>query len=676
MWREYGFKTPRGALASSARDAAEIARSIGFPVALKVESPAILHKTDVGGVLLNLWSPDEVEAGFHRIAAAVRQNAPGAGIDGVRVEEMCAQGVEVIIGLVTDPQFGPCIMFGLGGVLTELLEDVSFRVLPITADDARAMLDELKGRRILDGYRGQPPVSREMLVQLLLKASHLGMDLGSRLESVDLNPILVWGDEHRVLDGKVLLRSGAAAAGEETACTEHLETFFTPRAVALIGASRVPGKIGYVVLDSLLRSGYAGSVYPVNPARDEVMGKRAYPSLQAVPGPVDLVIVTVPLAAVPGLIQECAVKGVHNMLIISGGGKELGGESRELEAQIVALARELDVRLIGPNCIGILDTRSRLDTFFQARERMARPQPGRIAMITQSGTVGVAFLEAAECVGVSKFVSYGNRADVDEADLLAYLSQDENTDVIACYVEGFANGRKFLKTAREVNRRKPVVIFKAGRSQLGARASLSHTGFFGGRYAVSLGAFRQAGLVDVDSVEDLYAAAQALALQPEAAGPRVAMISNGAGTVVQAIDLLPEAGLELAVLSPAAEDNLKRLLPSHCVVQNPVDVTGSADAEDYQLGIQELLADPNVDVVMPWFVFQDTPLEESIADVMAELARARKKPIICGAMGGEFTNAMSKALEAVGVPVARSVAAWVAAARAATLAGQRRLRKA
>ena len=319
------------------------------------------------------------------------------------------------------------------------------------------------------------------------------------------------------------------------------------------------------------------------------------------------------------------------------------------------------MRIIGPNCIGVFDGASRLDTFFQVHERMVRPPSGKVAMTTQSGTVGAAFLEAAT-YGMSKFVSYGNRVDVDEADLLAYLADDPDTAVIACYVEGLERGRKFLETARQVTKKKPVVIYKAGRSQRGARASMSHTGFFGGSYKVCQGAFRQAGLIDVDSLEELQAAAQALALQPEARGPRLAMISNGAGTMVQAMDLMNAYGLTMHDLEPETVERLEAVYPGYYIVQNPVDVTGSATSQDYRLGIEALIEDPNVDVIMPWFVFQDTPLDEGIVEALVELSGA--KPILCGAMGGPYTVKMGRELEAQGVPLVYGVRPWLAAARA------------
>ncbi len=668
LLKEYGFKSPRSALADSAAQAKRLAAEIGFPVALKIVSPDILHKTDVGGVVLGCRTGQEVGAAFRQIRDSVKRKCPQAKIEGIAVEEMCLGGQEIIIGLIDDPQFGPSIMFGVGGILVELIEDVAFRVLPIDRNDAHQMIDEIKGRRLLDGYRGLPPVSREMVVDLLMNAGRMGMALVPHLESVDLNPVLVWQDRHRVLDAKFIPRETERGLSQVKPNVKYLDRFFDARSVALVGASATPGKIGTAVLESLARHEYKGKVYPINPNRDELMGIKTYPSLKDAPGAVDLAVATVPLSSVPNVMVECAAKGVHNLVIVSGGGKELGDAGREAEATIARLAKEHELRTIGPNCIGISDSASRLDTFFQVHERMVRPPKGPIAIVTQSGTVGAAVLEKAENLGVTKFVSYGNRVDVDEADLIAFLADDPETRVIVCYVEGLADGRKFLNAARQVARRKPIVVMKGGRSKRGARASVSHTGFFGGTFGVFKGAMKQAGVVMVDSIEELYAAAEALALQPRARGSRVAMISNGAGTMVQAIDLLEGYNLEMAALDPATISHLRAAYPPFYVVQNPVDVTGSATADDYQQGIQALLQDPGVDIVMPWFVFQDTPLGESIVDVLGSLSHAYGKPILCGGMGGPYTRRMSEAIRAKGVPIYGTVREWVAAAKG--LAGQ------
>jgi 3-hydroxypropionyl-CoA synthetase (ADP-forming) len=347
MYRQYGFEAPRAEIAVTPADAAQIADQIGYPVALKIASPDILHKTDIGGVILNVRTADEVREGFEHITAAARAAHREARLDGVEVQEMVTKGVEIIIGLLDDPQFGPVIMFGLGGVLTEVLKDVSFRVLPIDRSDARQMIQELRGSSILQGYRGQPPVSEEMLVNLLLNASRMGMDYAGALESVDLNPIVVWSDQHRVLDAKVIWhRDPMPAPVPVPARTEHLAAFFKGQSVAVVGASATPGKVGYCVLDSLVNYDYAGRVYPINPGRHEILGAKCYPSLSAVPDKIDVVVVAVALTAVPKLIEECAALGIHNMVIVSGGGKELGGDMVGLERQIRETA--LACSTVGP----------------------------------------------------------------------------------------------------------------------------------------------------------------------------------------------------------------------------------------------------------------------------------------------------------------------------------------
>lgn len=663
----YGLLFPRSELAKSPDEAVEIAEEIGFPVVLKIVSPDILHKTDVGGVQLDLRSREGVWEAFGRLMEAIAEKAPKATAIGVRVEEMCSDGVEVFVGLENNPQFGPMITFGLGGIFTEILHDVTFRVLPITREDAALMIKEIKGYKLLSGFRGQPPVSEELLIDLLLRVGRMGLDLADRLEAIDLNPVLVWGDQHRVLDAKVLLIDKPHPLKSEGANTAYLDRFFNAESVAVVGASATPGKIGNAILDSLVNHQYKGCVYPINPQRKEILGLPTYPSLKDVPGSIDLVVVAIPLSAVPQVIRECAEKNVHNMVIVSGGGKELGNAGKALEAEISRLAQEADLRIVGPNCIGVFNGKTRLDTFFQPHEKMDRPQQGRVAVLTQSGTVGATFLEKARELGVSKFVSYGNRLDLDEGDLIAYLGDDPETDVIVCYIEGIENGRKFLSVAREVTAKKPIVVFKAGRSPQGARASISHTGFFGGTYGPWKGALAQAGLIAVDSVEELYATTKALAMQPPAYGNRIAMISNGAGPVVQAIDLLEHYHLRMADLSEETLQKMRSAYPSNFVMQNPVDITGSATAPDYEVGLEVLLSDRNVDIVMPWFVFQDAPLGEEIIKILCDFSKKHKKPILCGAMGGRYTKSISQRIEAAGVPVFHSVLEWLGAARGVSL---------
>jgi len=667
----YGFAFPQHRLARTPEEAARVAEEIGFPVVLKIASPDILHKIDVGGVELSVGDRAEAEAAFRRICSTVAKRSPGARIDGVRIEESCTDGLEIFIGLEHNAQFGPTIVFGLGGIFAEVIRDVTFRILPIDRGDAAAMLKEIAGRRILEGYRGQPAASRDLLVELLVQAGRLGLDQADRLMSVDLNPIVIHGGDHRVLDAKGIWAEEPRRTAELTSNVAFLERFFDATSVAVVGASQKPEKIGHAILHSLVNMGYRGGVYPIHPSASEIMGKRAYPSVREVPEPIELAVAAIPLASIPEVLDDLFAKGIHNLVIVSGGGKELGEAGIDVEEGIGGKARGLDVRIVGPNCIGVFNGHNRLDTFFQLGERMTRPRPGSLAVLTQSGTVGVALLEQAGAVGISKFVSYGNRIDVDEADLLSYLAEDTETAVIACYIEGLNNGRKFLQAARAVTERKPVVVYKAGRAPAAAKAAVSHTGFFGGTYGPWLGAFRQVGVTVVDSVDGLIAAAKTLVMQPAASGNRVAMISNGAGPMVQALDLYEQHGLQLAELADATVERLREAYPPYFLAKNPVDVTGSGTVDDYAIGIDALLGDPGVDVVMPWLVFQDPALGEGIVDVLDRLSRGSEKPIVCGAIGGIYTEGMSLRIEEIGVPVLRSVPDWVVAAAGLVGRGRR-----
>ncbi len=363
-------------------------------------------------------------------------------------------------------------------------------------------------------------------------------------------------------------------------------------------------------------------------------------------------------------MKICGQKEIHNVVIISGGGKELGGERAEIEQQIKDLSAKLNIRIIGPNCIGMFNGENRLDCAFQGHERMLRPKNGNVAFLSQSGTIGIAFMEHSAPFGMSKMISYGNRSDVDEADMIWYLSEDPQTKVIGLYVEGLGDGRKFVNTAKKVisERKKPIVVFKNGRTTRGAKQAASHTGSLGGTYTVVKGAFSQSGIISVDSYDELTASLKALSWQPVPKGNKVAMVTNGAGPIIAAIDQFERLGFEVANLGDQSISAFKSHYPPTYVIGNPCDITGSANAADYKFAIQTFMDDPNVDIVMPWFVFQDDPLEEDIIEILAEFNKQRKKPILIGALGGPFTQKMANKLEENQIPVYLSVNTWATAA--------------
>ena len=661
---EYGIKVPQYALVTSSDEAVKKSKEIGFPLVAKIVSADILHKTDVGGVKVGLRSEDEVKKAFDDMYHRLKEKFD---VKGVLLEKMVPNGVELIIGLQNDSQFGPSIMVGLGGIYTELLKDVSFRVLPITKDDAIKMLNSLRGRDILKGFRGSKPVNMDMISEAIVNIGTLGVDLAGKYESIDFNPVVVYPDGYFVVDAKIILKEKSSddAISKASPDASFMDLFFNAKSVALIGASPEPGKIGNSVMESLAKHDYKGKVYPVNAkGYPEIMGVKAYKNLLDIKDPIDVVIVTVDLKFVPDLLAECGKKNIHNMVIISGGGKELGGERAAIEKRVQDLSRELNVRIIGPNCIGIFNGENRLDCAFQGHLRMIRPRQGNVAFLSQSGTVGIAFMETADAFGLSKMISYGNRSDVDEADMIHYLAQDPDTNVIGLYVEGLGDGRKFMNSAKNVIKeyQKPIVVFKNGRSTKGAKQAASHTGSLGGSFAVISGAFEQTGIISVDSYEELTSALKALTWQPVPKGNRIAMVTNGAGPIIAAIDNFERLNLELAQLSDQTMKSFKEHYPATYVIGNPCDVTGSASADDYRFAIQAFLDDPNVDIVMPWFVFQDDPLEEKIVDILGDLQKKKKKPILVGAMGGPFTEKISKKIEAFNIPVYQSVITWITAA--------------
>ncbi|HEU5446740.1 MAG TPA: acetate--CoA ligase family protein [Nitrososphaeraceae archaeon] len=661
---EYGIRVPEYALVTNSDDAAQKSKEIGFPLVAKIVSPDILHKTDVGGVKVGLGSEDEVKKAFDEMFYRLKEKFD---VKGVLLEKMVPKGVELIIGLQNDFQFGPSIMVGLGGIYTELFKDVSFRVLPVTKGDALKMLESLRGKDILKGFRGSKAIDLDMLSEAIVNIGTLGVDMAGKYESIDFNPVVVYPDSYYVVDAKIILKEKSSdnAISIANPDSSYMDLFFNAKSVALIGASPEPGKIGNSVMESLVKHDYKGKVYPVNAkGYSEIMGVKAYKNLLDIKDPVDVVIVTVDLKFVPDLLTECGKKNIHNMVIISGGGKELGGERAAIEKRIQDLSRELNVRIIGPNCIGIFNGENRLDCAFQGHLRMLRPKQGNVAFLSQSGTVGIAFMETSDAFGLSKMISYGNRSDVDEADMIHYLAQDPNTNVIGLYVEGLGDGRKFMNSAKNVikEHQKPIVVFKNGRSTKGAKQAASHTGSLGGSFAVISGAFEQTGIISVDSYEELTSALKALTWQPVPKGNKIAMVTNGAGPIIAAIDNFERLNLELAQLSDQTMKSFKEHYPATYVIGNPCDVTGSASADDYRFAIQSFLDDPNVDIIMPWFVFQDDPLEEKIVDILADFQKQKKKPILVGAMGGPFTEKISKKIEGFNIPVYQSVITWITAA--------------
>jgi acetyl coenzyme A synthetase (ADP forming)-like protein len=445
---------------------------------------------------------------------------------------------------------------------------------------------------------------------------------------------------------------------------EGVEVFFRPRGVAVIGAAREPGKVGHMVLRNLKES-FPGPVYPVNPRAREVLGLPAYPSILDVPDPVDLAVVAVPARIVPRVVEQAGRRGVRGVIVLSAGFREVGGEGVRLERELVGIVRRYGMRMVGPNCIGVYSPSTGVNATFFDSSRQGFPGPGPVAFVSQSGALGAAVLDWAEAreVGVSRFVSLGNKADVDEADMLAYLRGDEETWSIALYVEGVEDGARFRRALEETTPVKPVVVLKAGRSEAGARAAASHTGSLAGSYRVYMAVFRQTGVVPADSPDEMYGLAMGLALQPPMLGRRVGVVTVGGGSGVMASDWLSELGLEVPRLSEETQARLRRVLLPIASPRNPVDVTGSATDEHLLEATRIVAESGEVDgiLLIPYFNLAGiTPeLPAKMAQLVRELRRSgHMVPIIASVTGGRKAWSLALRLEKeAGIPVYTSEAA-------------------
>jgi acetate---CoA ligase (ADP-forming) len=430
----------------------------------------------------------------------------------------------------------------------------------------------------------------------------------------------------------------------------NLKPFFEPGSVAVIGASSNTSKLGYAVLKNLHEGGYSkrGKIYPINPGAEEILGYPAYPSVGEVPDPIDLAVIVIPYPHVPDALRTCGKKGIPAAIIISAGFREAGEEGLERELELIEIAREYDIRLIGPNCLGIIDTFTPLNASFAA----GTPPSGPMAFMSQSGALGTAVLDIALSgqLGLSKFVSLGNKADVNEIDLLKAWEDDENTTAILIYNEGIPNGAEFIEVARQVARCKPVVAIKSGVTQAGSRAVSSHTGSLAGSEQAYQAAFQQAGVIRADSMQDLFDMALALAYQPPLAGDRIAIITNAGGPGILATDALERAKLSLARFELETQHALEQYLPDAASAANPVDVLGDARADRYRFALETVAADPNVDGMMVVLTPQAMTEIEATAEAVVELSKNVDKPILACFMGeASLKNAINK-LVANGVP--------------------------
>ncbi len=427
---------------------------------------------------------------------------------------------------------------------------------------------------------------------------------------------------------------------------KSIECFFSPRSIAVIGASDRKNTVGYTIFRNLLGAGK--KVFPVNPNHPIIQGKKSFSSVKHIDREIDLAVIAVPARSVPQALKECMETGAKAAIIISAGFSETG--EKELTGQIAGLIKKFPAtRVMGPNCVGILDTYSGVDTTFFEKSRMETPKKGGLAFISQSGALGSMILDwvATQEFGISKFASYGNAMDIDEADLLEFLGADSRTKVITIYLEGAKNGRKFYSVAARVSRRKPIVVLKGGRSEETRKATASHTGSLAGSSSVYNSVFRQASIIQAEDLLDLFSIAKMLQEEPLPKGNRVQVITNGGGFGIVMADQLLMNGLRLAKLSKATVMHLRKEMPM-ATLSNPIDLIGDADAQRYRKAIEACLADSNVDIVVVLVLFNLPTLEAKKLSILRKARGKARKPTVVVSIGSGYTQKYLEMIERAG----------------------------
>src|SRR5438105_6166396 len=632
----YGIAVPKEVVATSAQDAAKIAAGMGFPVVLKIVSPEILHKTEAGGVIVGVKTAGEVEKGFATIMANAKKYDAKANLLGVQVQQMLVGGQEVIIGAVTDPSFGKLVAFGLGGILVEVLKDITFRLAPATRDDALSMLDGIAAAEILKGVRGADPVNREALAGLIENVSQLVADY-PEISELDLNPVFASKSGAIAADVRIVLDfepQPAKYRPSQEEIVRQMHRIMKPDAVAVIGASAEDGKIGNSVMKNLINGGYQGAIYPIHPKADEILGYKAYKSVKDVPGTIDVAVFAIPAKFVAQALAEVGEKKIPGAVLIPSGFAETGNVAGQDE--IVAIARKYGVRLMGPNIYGFYYTPKNLCATFCTAYNVK----GKAALSSQSGGIGIGIIGFSRSakMGVSAIVGLGNKSDIDEDDLLTFFEQDDNTQIIAQHCEDLKDGRAFAEVAKRVSKKKPVVTLKAGRTAAGAKAAGSHTGARAGNDKIYEDVFNQSGVIRARSLRDMLEFARGIPVLPTPKGENVVIITGAGGSGVLLSDAYIDNKVSLMTIPPDLDAAFRKFIPPFGAAGNPIDITGGEPPITYVNTVKLGLEDPRIHALILgyWHTIVTPPMvfARNMVEVKNEMkAKGIEKPIVASLAG-------------------------------------------
>ena len=603
---EFGIPVCREVTAGDAESAAAEASKTGFPVVLKAVGEKLLHKTEAGAVALNLADAEVVRREGRRLLEI-------RGSQALLVQEMVSGARELVCGLIRDDQFGACVMFGLGGVLTEVFQDVVFRVAPLTERDAREMISEIRHRKILEPFRGEKAVDGDRLAQILVALGNIAGQYPA-VESVDINPLKIRpAGRPGAVDALVTLSPGGRPEAEpaaDPARRDDLRRFFEPESVAVIGASAAPGKAGNTVVRNILANGYAGKLYLVNPKGGEIEGIPVHSSIGSLPEGVSQAIIMTPARTTVQMVRDCAARGIRHIVLAAGGFSEVDAEGVELQKELTRAIAETGVRAIGPNTSGHTSTPHRFTSGFFPLGKIPR---GNISYIAQTGnfaTHTMRYITTGENFGVARVVGLGNKIDIDESEVLEYYGDDPETRAVFMYLEGIKRPRRFIEIAGEVSRLKPVFLLKGGSTGAGSKAAMTHTAALASDERIIDGAITQAGITRLYDYSHLFLVAKALSFMPLPKGNRVSFLAPSGAMLVVLADLCHQRwGLEVPDLAENTRQRLQEISPPFIRMRNPVDIWPSALAHDiefsYREGIEALMKDADIDAVVPIMMLTD-----------------------------------------------------------------------
>ncbi len=564
----------------------------GFPVVLKGCGDTLLHKSEANLVHVGL----STQAQVREAADQMRQSA-GSQLSGFLVQPMVPGRREFVAGMFRDPQFGPVILFGLGGVLTEALNDVAFKIAPLSQADIKDMFEQLSSKRLLGPFRGEQAVNTAAVTKIVMALSKMALEYED-IREIDINPLIIRPDGEPVaVDGLIVLEKAVQSQTDRYPIDINtLGCCYYPRSIAFIGASGTPGKWGHMLLTNTLSRQYKGGVYLVNPKGGQIAGRKVYKSVTDIKEDVELAVVTIPAAHILDLIPQLKKKQVKGILLITSGFREVGEEGAALEKQIAAAAHKAGMLLLGPNTMGVCNPH--IDFYCCAAH--AYPLPGSTALVCQSGNMGTQLLAFADQqdIGIRAFSGSGNEAMVTIEDYMEAFEIDELTRTVVLYIESVKDGKRFFSSAARVSKQKPVVVLKGGRTAKGEKAAASHTGAMASDVRVFDAACRQAGIIQVDQPMELLDLSAVFSSLPLPKGNRVAIMTLGGGWGVITTDLCAEHGLEVPRLSDEIIERLNAILPPFWSHGNPVDIVGEGDPQIPKTCLEELLKWDGCDAVI------------------------------------------------------------------------------